>query len=91
MLEYVKGSVYNRLLLISQDKYNDSKNVTKDENYYYRNFAGEDVNIFILDGGFNLNHFEFANFEYYNGKIKINKNDHIAQCLVSIGQDDYKK
>jgi len=58
----VKGSVYNHLSLISQDKFDDSENDTSyDENYYYPNSAGEGINIFILDSGFNFNHYEYSN------------------------------
>jgi len=75
----VKGSVYNHLSLISQDKFDDTNNSTiYDENYYYPSSAGEGINIFLLDSGFNFNHDEFSN------RSTINKNNkRIVTCIAS--------
>jgi len=76
----VKGSVYNHLSLISQDKFDDTNNsTTYDENYYYPNSAGEDINIFLLDSGFNFNHDEFS-----NRSSKDEKKERITQCIGMI-------
>jgi len=78
----VKESASNHLSLISQNKYDDSKNNTSyDESYYYPSSAGEDINIFILDDGFNFKHEEFK-----NKKTKDKKNERIAQCIYSANQ-----
>jgi len=75
----VNGNVYNHLSLISQDKFDDSNNSTSyDENYYYPSSAGEGINIFILDSGFN-----FAYDEFSNRSIKKNKNERVATCFGS--------
>jgi len=72
----VKGNTYNYLSLISQDRYDDSAiNASYDNNYYYPGSAGEGINIFVIDSGFNFRHFEYSN------------NDRIAQCLISISED----
>ena len=75
----VNGNVYNHLSLISQGKFDDSNNSTSyDENYYYPSSAGESINIFILDSGFNFAYDEFS----YRSTNK-NKNERIATCIGS--------
>jgi len=75
----VKGNTYNHLSLISQDKFDDSNNsTTYDVNYYYPSSAGKDINIFIIDGGFNFNFEEFS-----NRSTKKEKNDRIATCIAA--------
>jgi len=77
----VKKNVYNHLSLISQDKFDDSNNsTTYDENYYYPSSAGEGINIFIPDSGFNFN-----NDEYSNRSTKDEKKERITQCIGSVG------
>jgi len=76
----VKGNAYNHLSLISQDKYDDSKNgTTYDENYYYPSSAGEGINLFILDSGFNFKH-----EEYSNASTKNEKKERIATCIAAL-------
>jgi len=75
----VKGNTYNHLSLISQDKFDESKNNTSyDESFYYPSSAGEGINIFILDSGFNFNY-----KEYSNRSTKENKNGRITTCIGS--------
>jgi len=75
----VKGNVYNHLSLISQDKFDDSNNSTSyDENYYYSNSAGKDINLFIIDSGFN---FDYK--EYSDRSTKNEKKERITQCIGS--------
>jgi len=75
----VKGNTFHHLSLISQDKFDDSNNsTTYDENYYYPNSAGEGINIFILDSGFNFNHDEFS-----NRSTRKEKKERTATCIAS--------
>ncbi|ORY26378.1 subtilisin-like protein [Neocallimastix californiae] len=61
------------LSLISQGKYSDDLIGQYDTNYYYPSSAGEDVDIFIFDTGFNFRHSEFNN-----------KNSRTVKCAVNI-------
>eukprot|EP00833_Pecoramyces_ruminatium_P010006 jgi/Orpsp1_1/1184038/evm.model.c7180000087755.1 len=49
------------LSLLSQGKFYGNSTTTYDKNYYYPSSAGKDIDIFILDTGFNFRHPEFAN------------------------------
>jgi len=49
------------LSLISQGKYNEKLIDEYDKTYYSPDTAGEDIDIFIIDSGFNFNHDEFTN------------------------------
>eukprot|EP00833_Pecoramyces_ruminatium_P004692 jgi/Orpsp1_1/1178724/evm.model.c7180000066494.1 len=49
------------LSLLSQGKFDGNSTTTYDKNYYYPSSAGKDIDIFILDSGFNFRHPEFAN------------------------------
>jgi len=91
----VKGNTYNYLSLLSQDKYNDSKkNASYDRNYYYPGTAGKDVNIFVIDGGFNFRNPEFSNTderivrcEFSASEFKIFNVTDEKFCMY--GHDDY--
>jgi len=57
----VRENADAHLSLISQGKF-DSNLVGKyDKNYYYPSSAGHDIDVFILDSGFNFRHPEFFN------------------------------
>ncbi|OUM67162.1 hypothetical protein PIROE2DRAFT_5427 [Piromyces sp. E2] len=49
------------LSVVSQGKFDESVNGKYDENYYYPSSAGEGVDIFIFDSGFDFTHDEFSN------------------------------
>ncbi|OUM67166.1 hypothetical protein PIROE2DRAFT_5432, partial [Piromyces sp. E2] len=49
------------LSVVSQGKFDKSVNGKYDNNYYYPNSAGEGVDIFIFDSGFDFTHDEFSN------------------------------
>eukprot|EP00833_Pecoramyces_ruminatium_P007022 jgi/Orpsp1_1/1181054/evm.model.c7180000075655.1 len=49
------------LSLLSQGKFDGNSTTTYDKNYYYPSSAGKDIDIFILDTGFNFRHPEYAN------------------------------
>jgi len=81
----VKGDTYNFLSLISQDRFDESIHrnppyASYDKNYYYPGSAGEGMNVFILDSGFNFRHSEFS--DRSNGRT--------VQCLITFDQDQYK-
>eukprot|EP00833_Pecoramyces_ruminatium_P009411 jgi/Orpsp1_1/1183443/evm.model.c7180000085216.1 len=59
------------LSLLSQGKYDG--NSTYDKNYYYPSSAGKDIDIFILDSGFNFRHPEYAN-----------KDERIVKCALAL-------
>jgi len=68
-----------QLSTISQGRYNHNLIGLYDSNYYYPSSAGEDIDIFIFDTGFNFNHYEYSNkyeriitcgFNVTNSKIK---------------------
>ncbi|OUM63973.1 hypothetical protein PIROE2DRAFT_9356 [Piromyces sp. E2] len=61
------------LSLISQGKFNKTINSKYDTNYYYPSTAGQDVDIYIVDTGFDFRHPEFSN-----------KKDREAKCLYYI-------
>ncbi|OUM65181.1 carbohydrate-binding module family 18 protein [Piromyces sp. E2] len=61
------------LSIISQGEYNETRVGKYDKNYYYPKSAGEDIDLFILDVGFNFNHPEFSN-----------KNERNIKCLFNI-------
>jgi len=56
----VRGDTYNYLSLISQGGFNGIDE-TYDTNYYFPRSAGQGINVFILDNGFNFRHYEFSN------------------------------
>jgi len=81
----VKGNTYNYLSLLSQDKFNEKiqrnpPEASYDKNYYYPGSAGEGMNVFILDSGFNFRHSEFS--DRSNGRT--------IQCLITFDQNQYK-
>ncbi|ORX52214.1 subtilisin-like protein, partial [Piromyces finnis] len=49
------------LSAISQGRYNHNLISLYDSNYYYPTSAGEDIDIFIFDTGFNFEHYEYSN------------------------------
>eukprot|EP00833_Pecoramyces_ruminatium_P010944 jgi/Orpsp1_1/1184976/evm.model.c7180000091812.1 len=49
------------LSLLSQRKFEGNSTTKYDKTYYYPSSAGKDIDIFILDSGFNFRHPEFAN------------------------------
>eukprot|EP00833_Pecoramyces_ruminatium_P012392 jgi/Orpsp1_1/1186424/evm.model.d7180000050500.1 len=61
------------LSLISQGRYNHDLIGEYDTNYYYPSSSGNDVDIFVFDGGFNFKHSEFSN-----------KDERKAECVVHI-------
>eukprot|EP00833_Pecoramyces_ruminatium_P001036 jgi/Orpsp1_1/1175068/evm.model.c7180000052517.1 len=61
------------LSLLSQGKYDDKLIGQYDKNYYYPESAGEDVDIFIFDSGFNFRHSEFSN-----------KDDRTTKCIFTV-------
>jgi len=80
----LRKNAYNHLSLISQNKFDDSNNSTiYDESYYYPSSAGEGINIFILDSGFNFRHDDFSNRITKENK----KNERIATCFGSAGSN----
>jgi len=78
------------LSLISQGKFHGNSTDQYDKNYYYPSSAGKDIDIFILDSGFNFRHPEFANkderttkcaFVVKQGRIFPSKYD--DYCIIS--------
>ena len=63
------------LSLISQGYYNDTDTDYYDNKYYYPKSAGKDVDIYVIDSGFNFRHPEFAN-----------KKERTAKCLGFINK-----
>jgi len=61
------------LSIISQGEYNETRVGKYDRNFYYPTTAGEDIDLFILDIGFNFNHPEFSN-----------KHERIVTCLFNV-------
>ncbi|OUM60355.1 hypothetical protein PIROE2DRAFT_13901 [Piromyces sp. E2] len=49
------------LSVVSQGRFDESVNGKYDNNYYYPSTAGEGVDIFIFDNGFDFTHDEFSN------------------------------
>jgi len=58
----VRGDTYNYLSLISQGEFNDTDE-SYDTNYYFPRSAGQGINVFVFDNGFNFRHYEFSNRE----------------------------
>ncbi|OUM60093.1 hypothetical protein PIROE2DRAFT_14218 [Piromyces sp. E2] len=61
------------LSLISQGKYNNSIHGIYDTTYYYPSSAGQDIDIYVVDTGFDFRHPEFSN-----------KDEREAKCLYYI-------
>eukprot|EP00833_Pecoramyces_ruminatium_P003141 jgi/Orpsp1_1/1177173/evm.model.c7180000060460.1 len=74
------------LSLLSQGKFDGNSTTTYDKNYYYPSSAGKDIDIFILDSGFNFRHPEFANKD--ERTVKCAFTPHNAIILPS-KVDDY--
>ncbi|KAL6625657.1 subtilisin-like protein [Neocallimastix sp. 'constans'] len=75
----VEANAGHHLSLISQSKY-DSKLIGKyDTNYYYPSTAGAGVDIYIVDGGINVNHADF------------NTTDRTVTCDAYTTEDGYQK
>ncbi|ORX83519.1 hypothetical protein BCR32DRAFT_277923, partial [Anaeromyces robustus] len=76
----IQNNAPNHLSVISQGKYRGDLINKYDTNYYYPESAGKNVDIFILDGGFNFNYEEYksngrttkCDIAVINGRI-INK------------------
>ncbi|OUM67167.1 hypothetical protein PIROE2DRAFT_5434 [Piromyces sp. E2] len=75
------------LSVISQGKFDKSVNGKYDNNYYYPSSAGEGVDIFIFDSGFDFTHDEFSNtdertvkciFKVKDGKLYKPSNEKIC-------------
>ncbi|OUM67164.1 hypothetical protein PIROE2DRAFT_5429 [Piromyces sp. E2] len=75
------------LSVVSQGKFDESVNGKYDENYYYPSSAGEGVDIFIFDSGFDFTHDEFSNtdertvkciFKVKDGKLYKISNEKIC-------------
>ncbi|ORX42619.1 subtilisin-like protein [Piromyces finnis] len=84
----VRKNSDTHLSLISQGKFNDKLISQYDQNYYYPNSAGKDVDIFIIDNGFNFKHSEFANkddrvtkcaFKVENAKVVVSDDDEFCE------------
>jgi len=61
------------LSIISQGEFDDERAIKYDKNYYYPESAGKDIDLFILDVGFNFNHPEFSN-----------RNERVIKCLFNV-------
>jgi len=75
------------LSLLSQGKFNKSINERYDTSYYYPSTAGQDIDIYVVDTGFNFRHPEFSNKEereakclYYINFGGILKSPHEDYC-----------
>jgi len=81
----VKGDTYTQLSLISQGplKTPIESNEKYDTNYYYPSSAGEGINIFLLDSGFDFGYSEFDN-SYQNDKYNGERD---AKCLFSVDEN----
>jgi len=68
------------LSLLSQGKFNEELVNQYDNNYYYPSSAGKDIDIVIVDTGFNFRHPEFSN-----------KNERTTKCVAKFvdGQRDF--
>ncbi|OUM61783.1 carbohydrate-binding module family 18 protein [Piromyces sp. E2] len=60
------------LSLISQGKFNEDIVGKYDTNFYYPGSAGKDVDIFIIDSGFDFNYREFTNYNERTVKCGYN-------------------
>jgi len=69
----VKENAPNHLSVISQGKFNDKLVSKYDKNYYYPKSAGEDIDIFVFDGGFVFDNQDFTK-----------KDKRIHKCILSI-------
>jgi len=79
------------LSLISQGKYDKALNITYDTNYYYPSSAGQDIDIYVIDTGFNFRHPEFSNKDereakclYYINKGGLLKPPHEDYCYSKV-------
>jgi len=68
----VRKSVTNNYSLMSQGFYN-GKHSSYDQNYYYPKSGGKDIDIYLIDSGFDFTHSDFSN-----------KNERQAQCIAYI-------
>lgn len=75
-----RGNVKLYLSSISQGPYNSELAKSYDDTYYAPETAGKDVAVFIIDGGFNFNHPNFAN-----------RDERTIRCMVSIKGNKYYK
>ncbi|OUM61948.1 carbohydrate-binding module family 18 protein, partial [Piromyces sp. E2] len=69
----VRENADRHLSLISQGKYNEKLIDQYDTNYYYPSSSGKDIDIILIDSGFNFEHPEFAN-----------KNERTIKCVKQI-------
>jgi len=65
----VRQDVLSNLSLLSQGFYNDTKTIY-DTNYYYPKSAGKDIDVYIIDSGFNFRDSAFSN-----------KSERTAKCI----------
>ncbi|ORX52637.1 subtilisin-like protein [Piromyces finnis] len=84
------------LSLISQGKFSDDLVNKYDTNFYYPESAGKDIDIFIIDSGFNFDYREFSNvderivkcgYNITNGKVYNMAST--TNCHVPTIQDDH--
>ncbi|OUM65182.1 hypothetical protein PIROE2DRAFT_7909 [Piromyces sp. E2] len=75
-----RGKAKLYLSSISQGPYNSELAKSYDDTYYAPETAGKDVAVFIIDGGFNFNHPNFAN-----------RDERTIRCMVSIKGNKYYK
>ncbi|OUM60239.1 carbohydrate-binding module family 18 protein [Piromyces sp. E2] len=68
------------LSLLSQGLYNSELANKYDTNFYYPESAGKDIDIVIIDTGFNFEHSEFSN-----------KKERILKCAIRIVDGEYVK
>lgn len=72
------------LSVLSQGKFNEGLYSKYDKNYYYPASAGEDVDIFVFDEGFNYTYDEFSDINarceiiVENGKVSKPDNDKVC-------------
>jgi len=74
----VREDADNHLSMISQGIYQKEIIHQYDNNYYYPSSAGKDVDIVILDSGFNFDYYEFNN-----------RDDRSVKCVVRIKDNEF--
>ncbi|ORX42857.1 subtilisin-like protein [Piromyces finnis] len=74
----IRNNADLHLSLLSQGIYNDQLANKYDTNFYYPLSAGKDIDIVIIDTGFNFNHSEFSN-----------KHERKVKCAVTIIDGEY--
>ncbi|KAL6628869.1 peptidase S8/S53 domain-containing protein [Neocallimastix sp. 'constans'] len=94
----VRNNTDLHLSLISQGIYDEKLINQYDTNYYYPKSAGKDVDLYILDSGFNLKNEEFSNTHERSVKCegvayegKISENLPLDKCYGDIKKDHGSK